>query len=225
MKNLVEAFIQAWLSTPEVEVGERATAALSDLLAIDCDRRSASEIEMTMKGLQISSKAPIGQGLLWRRIFQDRDIYESIFSMCSPKATGTIQLEERQKSLAQARLLRILPRLASLDFQSITRTQFPDVEQAFMVEQPGLFYFASIDMVDKEGDLLMHITLVDFFVEFLQTMSYTNLTKPTVDYLGALVKKAAGEDASLYQTLETISNNEDTNPELVDLLVKLNNYA
>lgn len=225
MNNLVKAFIRAWLSTPEVEVGERATTTLGDLLMVDCDRRSASEIEMTMKGLDISSKVPTGQGLLWRRIFQDREIYEAIFSMCSLQATGTIHLEERQKSLAQARLLRILPRLASLDFKTITRTHFPDVEQAFKVEQPGLLYFASIDMVDKEGDLLMHITLVDFFVEFLQTMSLTDPTKPTVDYLGALVKKATGEDASLYQTLENIANSEDTNPELVDLLVKLNDYA
>lgn len=225
MKGLVQAFIHAWLSAPQVEVGEKATKAFGDLLEVDCDRRSSAGLDTKMSGLQIASNMPPGQGLLWRRIFQDREIYESIFSMCSSSTIGSIQLDERQKSLAQARLLRVLPRLAVLDFNSITRTHFPDVERAFEVEQPGLLYFATVDMIDKEEDILMHITLIDFFAEFLEMMSFTELTKPTIDYIGALMKEVTEEDATLYKSLEAMANNPETAPELVDLLVKLNNYA
>lgn len=225
MKGLVQAFIQAWLSAPQVEVGEKATKALGDLLEVDCDRRSSAGLDTKMSGLQIASNMPPGQGLLWRRIFQDREIYDSIFSMCSSSIIGSIQLDEHQKSLAQARLLRVLPRLAVLDFNSITRTHFPDVERAFEVAQPGLLYFATVDMVDKEEDILMHITLIDFFAEFLEMMSFTELTKPTMDYIGALMKKVTGEDVTLYKSLEAMASNPEAAPELVDFLVKLNNYA
>jgi hypothetical protein len=40
MKDVVEAFLRIWLSTPDVGVGEKAAKALGDLLDMDCDRRS-----------------------------------------------------------------------------------------------------------------------------------------------------------------------------------------
>jgi hypothetical protein len=228
MKGVVWSFIQTWLSTPHVEVGEKATRALGDLLEVDCDRRSSAGIHTKMNGLQLASGMPPGQGLLWRRIFQDREIYGLVFSLCSGKTTGTGegQLDERQKSLAQARLLRVLPRLAALDFQTITRTQFPEIEQQYGAQEPGLLYFATVDMINKE-DILMHITLIDCYTEFLEVMSTTELTKPTLDYLGALTKKVASTDTTLYKHLESIAlspEKAEEAPELVDLLVKLNGY-
>lgn len=227
MQSLVQSLIQAWLSTPHVEVGEKATRVLGNLLEVDCDHRSSAGLDTKMSGLSISSGMPPGQGLLWRRVFHDRDIYDSLFALCSSKTIGTDpgQLDERQKSLAQARLLRILPRLAVLDFRSITRTHFPDVERTYGVAQPGLLYFATVDMVNKSDDMLMHITLIDFFAEFLEMMSLTELTKSTMDYLGALMKKAISEDPTLYKSLEIMASSSETTPELVDLLVKLNDYA
>jgi hypothetical protein len=222
MKGLVKNFVRTWLSSPYVEVGEKATKVLGDLLEVDCDRRLSASLDTRMSGLQIASKMPPGQGLLWRRIFHDREIYELIFSLCSSRRAGDAQLEPRQRSLAQARVLRVLPRLAVLDFITITKSQFPDVEKDFGAEEPGLLYFATIDMVDKEEDMLMHITLIDFFAEFLDVMSFTELTQPTVVYLAKLLKKATSEDPRLYKSLEAIAMNEETEPELRGLLVKLN---
>jgi len=174
MQGLVENLIFAWLSTPYVEVGEKATRALGDLLEVDCDRRSSAGLDSKMSGLSISSGMPPGQGLLWRRIFQDHDIYNLILSLCSSTTTGTGigQLDERQKSLAQARLLRILPRLAVLDFNTITRTHFPEVEKAYGINQPGLLYFATVDMVKSlslpsvpQGTLFHSVTVA--FICFL----------------------------------------------------------
>jgi len=56
-------------------------------------------------------------------------------------------------------------------------------------------------------------------------MSLTEFAKPTLDYLGALVKKAAVGDITLYKSLEAMAVTPETSPELVDLLVKLNGYA
>ena len=227
MQGVILEYVITWLSTPQVEVGEKATQVLGDLLEVDCDRRTSAGLSTQMHGLQIASRMPPGQGLLWRRIFQDRQIYQTILDLCSPKTVGTAkgQLNERQKSLAQGRLLRLLPRLAGLDFQTITHTQFQGIEAEYGVEGgEGLLYFAAAHMVNKEADLLMHYTLIDFFTTFLGAMSVTDLSKVTVDYLAVLMKKVAGEDETMYKTLEGVATNPETSPELVELLVRLNEY-
>lgn len=229
MKGVVEQFLRTWLSTPDVGVGEKATKVLGDLLEVDCDRRAPMGIEWKMSSLQLAAGMAPGQGLLWRRIFGDRDIYDMLFSLCSSTTIGTGegQLDERQKSLAQARLLRILPRLATLDFHTITHSKFPEIEKRYVVEQPGIIYFATVSMVNKKEDILMHITLMDFFAEFLEMMSTTELTKATMDYLAAMVKKVALEDSTMYKHLESLATSPETAetaPELVDLLMKLNEY-
>jgi hypothetical protein len=78
-----------------------------------------------------------------------------------------------------------------------------------------------VDMVDKEEDMLMHITLIDLFVELLAVMSTTELTQTTMKYLSNLVHTVAGADKTLYKSLESIARNPESPPELVDLLVKL----
>jgi hypothetical protein len=73
--------------------------------------------------------------------------------------------------------------------------------------------------------MLMHITVIDFFAEFLDVMSTTELTKNTMDYLAALMNKVARTDETLYKSLEAMALNPEMSPELVDLLVKLNGYS
>ncbi|EHK97454.1 hypothetical protein M7I_6791 [Glarea lozoyensis 74030] len=69
MKGVIESLIHTWLSTPHVEVGERATQMLGDLLEVDCDRRISAGIDTKMSGLQIAGGMAPGQGLLWRHLF------------------------------------------------------------------------------------------------------------------------------------------------------------
>lgn len=227
MQGVMLQFVQTWLSTPHVEIGERATQALGDLLEVDCDQRVSAGLSTKMTGLQISSRMPPGQGLLWRRLFQDRQIYSQLLDLCSPRTVGIGEgkLDERQKSLAQARLLRVLPRLAALDLTTITHTKFSSLEQEYGLGhgEEGILPFAALHMVDKD-DLLMHYTLIDFVAELLRSMSTTDLSKATVDYLATLMKEVAGNDQTMYQTLEGLAVSPDTPPELVELLVKLNEY-
>jgi hypothetical protein len=217
MKSLVEQIIRTWLSNPNVGVGEKATKILGDLLEVDCDRRT---MDAKMNGMSVSINTPPGQGLLWRRIFHDRDIYEMIFALC--KAGTHSKLDPKQISLAQARLLRLLPRLSALDFQTVSRIDFLDIEKRYGMDegQHGLLYFAAVKMVDKE-DMLMHITLIDFFAELLEELSTTELTSTAMTYLASLFKRAIDEDHTLYKSLEAIAVSHESTPEVVELLVNL----
>jgi hypothetical protein len=227
MQGVILQYITTWLSTPHVEIGERATQALGDLLEVDCDHRNSAELTTKLSGLQLSSRMPPGQGLLWRRVFQDRQIYEKILELCSPKTTGDRdgQLDERQKSLAQGRLLRVLPRLAALDFAAVTHSKFGSIEADYGLTdgEEGLLPFAALHMVDKK-DMLMHYTLIDFVAELLRSMSMTDLSKSKLDYLANMTKEIAGNDRTMYQTLERLAVSPETPPELAELLAKLNEY-
>jgi hypothetical protein len=227
MKSLVSAFIRTWLSSPSVEVGEKATQALGDLLEIDCDRASAAGLNSHMNGLEITPRKPPGQGLFWRRVFHDRDIYGMLFGLCIHSTTGTghNQLDERQKSLAQGRLLRILPRLAALDFSTISHASFPEIASSYNLSHSdlGILYFAAVQMVDKT-DMLMHITLIDFVSELLDCLSMTEVSRTTIQYLASLMKRVTEGDMAMYKSLEGLATSPNSSPELVELLVKLNEY-
>ncbi|QSZ31279.1 hypothetical protein DSL72_000842 [Monilinia vaccinii-corymbosi] len=222
MKGVVENYIRAWLSNPHVEVGEKTTQVLGKLLAVDSDRRSS--ITNGVGSMDLDSRHPPGQGLLWRRIFQDQDAYEMLFSLCSLNTIGTGDdgLGGRQKTLAQARLLRLLPRLASLDSRMISQTYLPEVDKKYISQggKHGLLYFAAMEMVDKE-DLLMHMTLTIFFLEFLDAISTTELTGPTKEYVAAMMKKAMESDVELRQSVEDITVSPDSTPELIALVHSL----
>lgn len=56
MKGVVENLLRTWLSTPHVEVGEKATNALGDLFEVDFDRHAVAEIESWMSGMEIDSR-------------------------------------------------------------------------------------------------------------------------------------------------------------------------
>lgn len=225
MKPVLVAFLRTWLSSPSVEVGEKATKALGDLLDVDCDRASAASLNANMNGLEISNRNPPGQGLLWRRIFHDRDVYKLFYDLCSLETMGKEegQLDERQKSLAQARLLRVIPRLAALDFAAISRSDFPDIGLSYghYHGQLGLLHFAAVHMINKE-DVLMHITLIDFFAEFLDVLSLTQISGTTMAYLAELMKTVTYHDQVMYKSLESLAASPNSSPELLELLVKLN---
>lgn len=225
MKGVVAAFLRTWLSSPSVEVGGKATKALGDLLEVDCDHASAANLNNHMNALEISTQKQPGQGLLWRRIFHDRDIYNLLYHLCVPHNTGIEegQLDERQKSLAQARVLRILPKLSTLDFSAVSRSDFPDIAARYGVERGelGLLYFAGVQMINKE-DMLMHIALIDFFAEFLDMLSMTQISGSTMEYLAKLTRTVTSDDRVMYKSLESLATSPNSSPELVELLLKLN---
>lgn len=227
MQRLVRTFVTIWLSSPSVEVGEAAGRAITSMLETDCAVQSTSNatLNVTMKGDNVSLRPQIGQGLLWRRIFQDHEIYSTIFVLCSHHTMQSENeaAEERQKSLAQGRLLRVIPHLMALDFSAITRSHFPDVEAQFGLTSPAqqsILYFAIFNMVDK-SDVLMHITLLDFLRELLDTLAAGGLTEDKLTYLKVLMVRAARVDDGVAEMVNGLRNSPATSDELAELLSRL----
>ncbi|KAL8858200.1 MAG: hypothetical protein Q9178_005212 [Gyalolechia marmorata] len=158
--EVVAALIELWLSTPNTAVASKAHDVLLGLLT--AGERNRIVATATPPGCH----EPHEQALMWRRVFRDKDIYGSIYRICSLNNAGRNgELSKRDKTVAQARLLDLL---VKIDCQSIRRPQIADVESAYGVKTGGLMEFAALKMVDYENDVLMHMTLIDFFADLLK---------------------------------------------------------
>lgn len=212
MPALVSAFLRRWLASPHVEVGQKGGIVLGNLLDIDCELppppppSSSSDMSQAI----VLRKAP-GQGKLWHRIFFDRDVYRLIVDICSGRDPDTAT-DERQLTLAQGRLLRILPRLAAINFHAVTRSEFASPIPSYFTngvraaEQESqrqrtvdsLLHFAALRMVDRR-DRLMHLSLVDFFEGFISLMrpGLTEYSAYKAETVRGLLREATAQDAEL----------------------------
>lgn len=217
MPALVSDFLRRWLTSPHVEVGQKGGIVLGNLLDIDCELPPppppSSASASTAQAI-VLRKSP-GQGALWRRIFLDRDIYHLVLSICSGRDADT-STDERQLTLAQGRLLRILPRLAVLNFHAVTRSEFPSPVPAHYTNGAraaeeenqrqrtvdSLVHFAALRMVDRR-DRLMHLALVDFFEGFVSLMrpGLTEYSAYKVETVRGLLREATARDAELRAAL------------------------
>ncbi|KAI1759797.1 hypothetical protein GGR53DRAFT_523590 [Hypoxylon sp. FL1150] len=206
MNQLVTNFLAQWLSAPQVEVGEKGSRVLGDLLDVDCDTRPPDGV--SVNGMEIAVRKAPGQGLMWRRIFHDHDIYDLVLSLCSTHGP----LNTQQRSLAQGRLLRVLPRLAALNFRAVTWTDFSDLNQRYgnFSGNGGLLHFAVLHMIDKE-DMLMHLNLIDSLEALLSIQRITPFSSYKIDTLKGLVKEATAQDNAIKAAL--LSLPERTVPE------------
>ncbi|KAI8626590.1 hypothetical protein F5Y19DRAFT_478453 [Xylariaceae sp. FL1651] len=217
MKNVVASFLTQWLSAPQVEVGEKGSKVLGDLLDVDCETRPPYGVAVS--GVEVVVRRPPGQGFMWRRIFHDRDIYSLILSLCSngPHQNTPGEATAQQLSLAQGRLLRVLPRLAALNFAAVTKTDFPELNHQYAKSEnsDGLLHFAALHMIDRE-DMLMHLSLVDFFEALLSTQRITPFSAYKMDTLRKLYRAATHQDDILKNAI--LSLPERTVPEEADEL-------
>ena len=79
------------------------------------------------------------------------------------------QPRKRDKTTAQARLLNLLIHLDS-DNSPTRRSQLAEVEEQYGLQHgEGLLHWAAKKMVDYEDDVLMHMTLVEFYTNLLST--------------------------------------------------------
>ena len=111
--KVVFAIIKLFLTSPDTAVSEKAGKLLEDfILAGETPHHATPETN-----------------LIVRRIFRDREVYESIFFTCSLKNSGVEgQPSKRQKTIAQSRLLDFL---VDIDHPSspIRVSQFLEIEQ------------------------------------------------------------------------------------------------
>ncbi|KAI0022618.1 hypothetical protein F4780DRAFT_769740 [Xylariomycetidae sp. FL0641] len=217
MNNVVIHFLSQWLSAPQVGVGERGSRVLGDLLDTDCETRPPDGL--SVNGMEIAVRKSPGQGFMWRRIFHDRDVYGLLLSLCSagPHQHTDNGLDDLQLSLAQGRLLRVLPRLAALNFAAVTRTEFPELNERYAGFQGngGLLQFAALHMINRE-DRLMHLSLIDFFEGFLSIQRITPFSTYKMDTIKQVTQEATSQDALLRDAI--LSLPERTVPDEADEL-------
>ncbi|KAI0467657.1 hypothetical protein F4859DRAFT_506604 [Xylaria cf. heliscus] len=217
MKGAITSFLTRWLSASQVEVGEKGSRVLGDLLDIDADARPPEGLAVS--GVEIVARKAPGQGSMWRRIFHDRDVYGLILSLCSngPHQAAEGGLTPQQLSLAQGRLLRILPRLSALNIAAVTQSRFPELHRRYTNSDGvgGLLYFAALDMIDKE-DVLMHLSLIDFFEAMISIQRITPFSTYKMDTLRTLYREASKQDNTLKNAIMSLP--ERTVPEEADEL-------
>ncbi|KAH0559704.1 hypothetical protein GP486_003776 [Trichoglossum hirsutum] len=181
MKEVVSELVTLWLCTSDTEVSQKAARVLENLLKVDHGTSDSGDIDVDMEDADKSGERNgRGQGLMWRRIFGDRDIYSLFFSICSPKATGRgeRQLSKSERSLSQARLLSLLEKLAAMDFGTLTHSHHPDLEASYGLQsdREGFLDFAIVHMVNAKEDVLMHMALIDTLVELLKAVPPSDAT-------------------------------------------------
>lgn len=151
------SLVRLWLATGNEGVADKASKILLHLLAVD-KRESA-----------------VGgwDGSVWKRIFRDKDIYGQIYSICSLNSQEPIPISKSRKTVAQARLLDWIPAVADMDWDIVTKSYIPEIEQSFSLNPgyEGLLDFAAVHMVDYKSDVLMHRTLITFFSALLTTIT------------------------------------------------------
>lgn len=168
--SVVAALVRLWLCTTDTEVAHRSHQTLTQLLMVG--RESAS------------TRSLFDENLMWRRLFRDRDIYGSIFALCSLKTLGLDgQLSKSGKTTAQGRLLDLL---LLIDSEPVRRSQFPDIESSYGVtdaDEGGLLTFATVHMIDFTNDPIMHVILINFCTEFLRSPSPMSDSSKAIDFL------------------------------------------
>ncbi|KAK6435823.1 hypothetical protein LTR95_007988 [Oleoguttula sp. CCFEE 5521] len=177
LQGVVGAIVSCWLTTPDVGIAQQAGRLLIDLLRIDLQREGG-----------------LGQGLVWKRVFGDVDVYKLLFSLCSLQDDH--KLGKARISLAQARLMDWSSEIADLDWATVVKSHHVEVERAYGVtEGEGLLAFTVLGMVDAAEDLLMGVSLVDFYTALLGTKT-SPATSPPLEWLSG--KGVHDRTAELY---------------------------
>lgn len=213
LPDVIEELVRAWLSAADTGVAEKAARVIGDLLETDCEvvgggggashpqvNGVANEIVFPPSAQQqlVRRRRTPGHGRLWGLLFGDRQVFSQILTLCSPHPDRTMN----QTTLAQGRLLRLLPRLATLNLAPLSTTKFPDL----LSDEGGLLRWAALHMVDAT-DILMHLNLVDFFETLVSVMRVAETRSGETDtQVGLLVRAAVGEDAELETALRSLAN-------------------
>ena len=175
MKELVFELLSAYFLY-DIEVSSAIVSLLGDLMAIDLSGYDKTAQDVMMAGTTDGTMTPpAGHGLMWKRLFDDRDIYSKFFTLTSPKSTDPVvgHVGKAHRTVAQARLLSLVVLLVKLDLDRVQASHFPEVEASFGVEEGkgGLLEYISLHMVDTTDDVVMHLTLIDFFTSFIRAFS------------------------------------------------------
>ncbi|KAL8298021.1 hypothetical protein RB597_007022 [Gaeumannomyces tritici] len=203
---LVTEFLKCWLSAPQVEVGERGVHALTDLLETDCELPPVTlPLASGLPRTDLMRRRVPGHGSLWRRLFMDRDMFGLLVDLCE----GTpFDGDVKQRSLAQGRILRVIPRLAVIHFSALTRSYHPDLlprpnARAAGASPDSFLHYVTVRMVDLD-DYLMRLSLVDYIETLVCAGRIAQHSPYTEEVLRGLLRELTALDPTLTRTLESL---------------------
>ncbi|RPB05137.1 hypothetical protein L873DRAFT_1785797 [Choiromyces venosus 120613-1] len=157
------------------------------MLASEDTGVSSKALDLLLCLLKVDSPKTNGTGLVWRRILEDRGVYELFFKLCSWDGDA-LPGGKRAKTEGQGRLLEFVAKLAELDFDAIVASRFPEIEEKYSIsaEDPcqGLLDFAARHAIRVDDDVMMHMLLLDFYAALLNSAGSapTSAERP-LDYL------------------------------------------
>ncbi|KAF2267969.1 hypothetical protein CC78DRAFT_576512 [Lojkania enalia] len=184
--SVVSAIIRLWFCTQDTGVATKAAELLTALLRVSKN-----------EPIPVPENADLhcyGNGPIWKRLFNDRDIYSMFYRYTSFKKIAEPTepvLSKNQRTIAQARLLEWLPKVGNMDWNIISTGQGSDVEREIgLSARQGLLHYAALRMVDTADDLLMHMTLINFYTDLITTVKTTphlahNDSSLSLDFLKA----------------------------------------
>ncbi|EXJ86418.1 hypothetical protein A1O3_03369 [Capronia epimyces CBS 606.96] len=174
--SLVQCLFTLWLSSENTEVAERSLEVIEALLTVD------SQNTLTVEASGDSLGETAGQGLLWRRVFHDPEVYEIFFvwtSLVKSKRDTKTKKGTQLVTISQARLFDFITRLAPFNWQAMTTSTIPIVETEYLrrnaENQPygGILLYAASHMIDS-NDILMKVLRQDFFLKLLASAEEGN---------------------------------------------------
>jgi hypothetical protein len=161
------SIVRLWLCTQDAGIASQAEYLLTSLLQV-------SKNEPALASGPNSSRT-YGTGPMWRRLFGDRDIASLYYHYTSLKeltSSPAPVLSKRERTIAQARLLSWLPQVGTLDWNALVSSHGVDVEREVgLKEGQGLLHYAALIMVDSADDMLMHMTLINFFSALITSVT------------------------------------------------------
>lgn len=174
---------------------------------------SSKSLDLLLSLLKVDSPKANGTGLVWRRMLEDRGVYELFFKLCSWDGDA-LPGGKRAKTEGQGRLLEFVAKLAELDFDAVVASRFPEIEKKFSAsaEDPcrGLLDFAARHAIRVDDDVMMHMLLLDFYAALLNSaVPAPSSAERPLDYLrksglhgstiGRYLAPEAYSDSSLIQ--------------------------
>lgn len=159
---------------------------LIEVLLLDENTGVAAKAAEVLVGLlSVDLPATGGAGLLWRRILEDKGVYEVFFKLCSWNG-DELPGGRKSKTQGQGRLLEFVAKIAALDFDAVATSKIPEIDFKYTGERAGrgLLGFAAGHAVSIDEDVMMHMLLLDFYSSLLQEASTTpELSSKALNYL------------------------------------------
>lgn len=144
--RILQALITLLLASEDIGVAEKAREALVKLLRIDLRVDRVDQAAHDNSGVPIASG---GQGMVWKRIFGDQDVYRTFFTITSWQSSF-LDLGRSQKTTAQIRLLQLVEDITWMDWNAISITHHSEIEINY--GSKSLLDYAALKMIPWEDD-------------------------------------------------------------------------